>query len=133
MADFRTRMLGIIDNVAARNVNLLLANRYTCKLVTVGGVTKNEYTGKKTGTADPVKTPLILLGLEKKDVLDYTGPVPVKVGDAEIKISQSTSLDALQAADYIELDGEPYSLAGRPAKEDKSGLYWWITLERQTQ
>lgn len=133
MADFRTRMLGIIDNVATRNKNLLLANRYECNLVTVNGVTLNEYTGKKTGTPAPVKTPLTLLSLKKQDILDYTGPVPIKVGDAEIKISQSITLGSLQAADYIELDGEPYSLAGRPAKEDKSGLYWWITLERQTQ
>lgn len=133
MGDFRARMLTIIDNVAERNKNLLLANRYTCKLVTVNGVTIDSKTGRKTGTPDPVKTPITLLGLKKKDILSYSGPVPVKVGDAEIKISQSISLDSLQAADYIELDGEPYSLAEKPVYEDSSGLYWFVTLERQNQ
>lgn len=133
MGDFRARMLGIIDNVATRNKNLLLANRYTCKLVTVGGITTNQYTGKKTGTAAPVKTDLTLLALRKQDILSYSGPVPIKVGDAEIKISQSITLNALQAADYIELDGKPYSLAEKPVKEDPSGLYWFVTLERQNQ
>lgn len=128
---FRTDILDIIDGVAADNIELLLGNRYDCYLVNVSGITVDPDTGRETGTKAETKTKLVLLSLKVKDVNDYSGATPHKVGDARIKISQSITETQIRAADYIELNNEVYKLANGPLEEDNGGLYWWITLLKQ--